>query len=440
MKIKIYKSPIFNLIMFIALMDSALLVLFNVPILKEGGICTTITVGLAIVLFFNCIINKGINDALKPYRAFINSYMIMWILFIAVFTVYSYSKYGQGPVAIYNCFRYYLYFFLVYPLIYLFTRQKGYENLLKALVILTLIVLALKTIHALAYNFAGITLLQNITISKRYGRLRMSVPPLFSLALIYSIFSFYRERLIKNKLKWFFVIAFIFAYEFYVNMTRGYIIAIILTTLFMVLLKPRSNSNQVLLWLTVIILFGILYYTGAISGFLETFSESNEETGRSTLARQYARDYYSQYTKDNPVFSMGFVCPTNDYFTKIFRGPDLTCSFDDLGIINMWYHYGIIGVLVTVVTFIRIIYLFIRIYYFSNSPNRIMFAGMVVYIATTQVSLSVLDGQRILSFIIMWSMFEYEAKQIPPRRKKQVIKLADRGRKSNIKDRIKISI
>lgn len=305
---------------------------------------------------------------------------------------------------------------------------------------ITLIILALKLAHAVIYNYTGVNLFKNVPYSKRYGRLRISVPPLFSLALIYSIFSFFREKLVKNKIKWLAVIAFIYFYEFYANMTRGYIVAIILTTMFMVLLKPRNKSNQVLTWLTVAVVVGILYYTGIITSFLDSFSDFGDETGRSTLARQIAIDYYSQYPKSNPVFAMGFVCPTNDYFTAIFRGPDFTCSFDDLGIINMWYHYGIIGVIITAVTFIRIFYLFIRIYYFSNSPNKLMFAGMIVYFISTQASLSVLDGQRILTFILLWSMFEYEAKQIPPRKRRQITRLTGRGKKSDIKDRIKISL
>lgn len=440
MKIKIYKSPIFNLIVFVTILDSGLLTLINMPYLKEDRYSVLITVILAIALFFNCIINKNINKALSSYRTFLNFYLLMWIVFIAVFLLFSYNKYGQGMVELYNCFRYYLYFFWVYPLIYLFTRQNGYENLLKALVLLTLIILALKLAHALIYNFTGRELLQNIPIAKRYNRLRIGVHPLFSLALIYSIFSFFREKLVKNKIKWLAVIAFIYLFEFYVNMTRGYIVAIILTTMFMVLLKPRNKSNQVLTWLTVAVIIGILYYTGAISSFLDSFSDANDETGRSTLARQIAIDYYSQYPKNNPVFGMGFVCPTNDYFTAIFRGPDFTCSFDDLGIVNMWYHYGIIGVVVTAITFIRIFYLFIRIYYFSNSPNKLMFAGMIVYFISTQASLSVLDGQRMLTFVLFWSMFEYEAKQISPRKRRQITRLTGRGKKSDIKDRIKISL
>lgn len=70
MKIKIYKSPIFNLIVFVAILDSGLLTLINMPYLKETRYSVMITVILAIALFFNCIINKNINKALSPYRTF----------------------------------------------------------------------------------------------------------------------------------------------------------------------------------------------------------------------------------------------------------------------------------------------------------------------------------------------------------------------------------
>lgn len=432
MKIKIYTSPIFNLIFFVIIMDTGLFTMLNIPIFNESSYCILLTVLCGAGLWLNCFINKKINAALNPYMNFINICLLLWGVFIAVFVIYSYTKYSQGPVALYNCFRYYLYFLLVLPVIYIFTKQNGYDGLMSVIIFMVLLVLGLRMLHALVYNFTGSTLFSTIEHYERYNRLRIGITPLFSLVYIYSFNKLLNERLIKRKVKWFVIIAFIITYLLYVNMTRGYLIAIILTSVFMFLFKSRVKNNQAVVWALSFALIIALYSTGMFETFLQSFSESNEETGDSTIARQYAIEYFSQYTSDNPIFSMGFVCPTNDYYTAIYSGPTLTCHFDDLGISNMWYHYGALGVLITILTLGRIVYLFIKIC-LSNSKNKLLFIGSIVYISSTQVSLSVFDGQRILSFIIMWAMFEYEAKICNIKKRDKVIKFTNRGNNRNRK-------
>lgn len=424
MKIKINTSPIFNLIMFMAITDCGIFSILSIPLLNENGICVTMVAAISSLLFLNCIVNKTINTALKPYRNFINFYMILLVAFVAVFTIYSYSRYGQGVVELFNCFRHFIYLFMVSPLIYIFTKQNGYERILKAIVWLVFIVLIIECFRAVVYNTFGINLLQGVGFTMRSGRLRTDAPPLFGIAVSYSIYKIFEEKLQKNKIKWIILFLFIIVFELYTNMTRMYMIAIFVTALMVYLLRPRPKTNQIFVWLFVILIFIFLWVSGAISLFLDTFADSNDEYGNSTIARQAARDYFSLYTKDNPFFSMGFVCPTTDYFHAVFFGPEGNCCFDDLGIINMWYHFGILGVIFTAVLCIRMIYLFIKIYFFTNSKYKVFIAGIFVFLIATQVSLSALDQQRIFNLVFIWSIFEYEAHNSYRPAKRSVIKFA----------------
>lgn len=409
MKIKINTSPIFNLIMFMAIADCGIFAIFSVPILKETGVRVTIVAAISALLFLNCIVNKTINTALKPYRNFINFYMILLIAFIAVFIIYSYSKYGQGVVELFNCFRHFIYLFMVSPLIYIFTKQNGYERVLNAIVWLVIFIIIIHAITALIYNYTGILIFPEVKFGIRSERLRCHVPSAFGVVISFIPFKIFEEKLVKNKIKWLALFCFVFVYLILVSMTRMILITVTVTLLVIYLLRPRPKTNQIFVWLFVTLIFAFLWASGSIDIFLNTFTEGNEEYGNSTTARQVAIDYFSLYTKDNPVFSMGFVCPTNDYFHAIFFGPDGNCCFDDLGIINMWYHFGILGVIIVAVLFVRLIYLFIKIYYINKSKNRVLFAGMLAYIITSQISLSVFDIQRIFSLVCIWAMFEYEA-------------------------------
>lgn len=423
MKIKINTSPIFNLIIFLAITDCGIFSILSIPLLKESGICITMVAAISCLLFFNCIINKTINAALKPYRNFINFYMILTLAFIGVFVIYSYLRYSQGVVELFNCFRHYLYLFMVSPLLYIYTKQGGYERVLKAVVWIIFVLLIVECFRAFIYNTFGINLFKGIDFTMRSGRLRTDAPPLFGIAVAYSVYKIFEEKLQKNKIKWTAMFIIIVIFELYTNMTRMYMISIFITVIMVYLLRPRPKTNQIFVWLFVILIFVFLWVSGAIDMFLDTFSDTNKEYGNSTIARQQAKEYFSLYTKDNPVFSMGFVCPTTDYFYAIFFGPEGNCCYDDLGISNMWYHYGIIGVVFTAVLAIRLIYLFIKIYFFTNSKHKVFIAGVFIFLISTQTSLSALDIQRIFNLVFIWSIFEYEAFQSYHPPKKSVVKI-----------------
>ncbi len=432
MKLRVSTSPIYNLILLVSIMDCGIFTMLSIPILKEYGYRTVIIVLISGILFINCIANKKVNDSLKPYQAFINVYIILLAIFIGVVTIYSYNKYGQGPVELFNCFRGFLPLLFISPLIYVFISQNGYDKILKAVITIVLVVIAVKFLVAVIYNISGTNILPGVNINLRYGRARIPAPTLFGVAFVYVTYKIFEEKLQKNKLKWLAVLIVIYVYEFYVHMTRMYIIAVIVTTIVMILLRPRPKTNQVFVWAGFIAVVAILYFSGLFTDLSTLFADDNEETGASTIARQYAIEYFQQYPKANPLFAMGFVCPTTTYYTRIFSGPTGNCHFDDLGIINMWYHYGILGVILALVLVIRLFYLFIKIYYFTNSKNKLLIAGILSFFIVTQISLSVFDYQRVFFLVFIWAIFEYEAFTSYNPEKRKVIKFTNRRKKAVI--------
>lgn len=426
MKIKFKTSPIFIILTIILIIDNGIFTYLSLPVISDSVKYTSFIAIAGILLFVNCVANSTISKVLKPYQNSINIYLIVIMIFIAIVSIYSYMKYGQSVKDYFLTFRFFLYFFLVSPIIFIFCKEGGYEDLVKVVTVSVVIFLVLDLADAVLYNYARITLFNAIPISLRHDRLRILAPSLFGIGISYSVFRLFRDKRQLDKLKWIGVLAIIIAYTFYTNMTRMYFISIILTLLIMYLVRPRAKTNQVIVWLVLIIVALLLIQTGVISAFLETFSESDDELGSSTIARQNALEYFGQWANANPFVSMGFVNPTNLYYTRIFFGPDGTCCFDDIGIINMWYHFGILGVSVAVILFVRLIYLFVKIYFFNKSPNKVFIAGLFTFLISTQVSLCAFDGQRILFLVFIWAIFEYEARTTQVEKTKDVIKFTDR--------------
>lgn len=426
MKIKLKTSPIFIILTGIILIDNGIFTYISLPVISDSVKYTSLVAMAAVLLFINCVANSSINKILKPYQNSINVYLIIITLFIAIVSIYSYIKYGQTLKDYFLTCRFFLYLFLISPILFIFCKENGYEDLVKTITVIVLAFLLLDLAAAVIYNYTGITVFDAIPFRVRHNRLRIFAPSLFGIAISYSVFRLFRDKRQLDKLKWIAVLLVIIVYTFYTNMARMYIISIIATVLVMYLVRPRAKTNQVIVWFILIVVAFILVESGVIDAFLETFSEDNEELGSSTVARQSAIEYFKQWSDANPIFSMGFVNPTNLYYYAIFFGPDGVCCFDDIGIINMWYHFGIFGVIVVAVMFIRLTYLYIKIYYVNKSPNRVFIAGLFVFLIVTQVSLSVFDGQRIFFLVLLWAIFEYEAKTSQVTKTKKVIKFTDR--------------
>lgn len=431
MKIKLKTSPIFIILTGIILVDNGIFTYISLPIISDSVKYTSLVAMAAVLLFINCVANSTISKVLKPYQNSINIYLIIITLFIAIVSIYSYIKYGQTLKDYFLTCRFFLYLFLISPILFIFCKENGYEDLVKTITAVVIIFLLLDLAAAVIYNFTGITVFNAIPFRVRHDRLRIFAPSLFGIAVSYSVFRLFRDKRQLDKLKWVAVLLIIIVYTFYTNMARMYIISILATVLVMYLVRPRAKTNQVIIWFILIVAAVILVESGVVDAFLETFSEDNEELGSSTVARQEAIEYFKQWSNANPIFSMAFVNPTNSYYYAIFFGPDGVCCFDDIGIINMWYHFGIFGVIVAAAMFIRLTYLYIKIYYINRSPNRVFIAGLFVFLLVTQVSLSVFDGQRIFFLVLLWAIFEYEAKTTQVKKTKNVLKFTDR-----IKNRI----
>lgn len=160
----------------------------------------------------------------------------------------------------------------------------------------------------------------------------------------------------------------------------------------------------------VILLLAVLYFSGLIPRFLATFTETSGEYGGSTLARQYSARYFSGVAKDQPIFGLGFLSPKRYENFWIYFGPSGTAYLDDLGIRNMFYHYGVLGIGLVALSLGRMVYLVLRLLICRNYPRKALMLGLTAFFGCLCVSLCPFDTVRLLGLIFTWSMAEYDAR------------------------------
>lgn len=409
MKIKYNKSPIYNIILFITITTAGIFEILSLPVISDSSMQYNITFVIAVGLLFNCIINKNITAITKLYTTYFYAFSVYLLLFLIVHCFYGSIHYNEGLRSLFATAKYFVIMALFVPFIYIIHINNGYEQLLRNIAAITLVIMAFKTLKAFAFNFAGINIFNAIEMSVRYGRLRTGFPVFGPVSFIYFVNKLLNTK-INKKIYYIYlaIVAYFLFFVVYINMTRMNIIGYILTLVIMILVKKRPKNKHIVIIFATAALAGFFISTDLFNNFVSSFSETDSELSASTLAREYADIYFQQFPKNNAFLGMGFLSTDTPTRHLLFFGPDGSYCLDDLGIKNMYYHYGILGIILAVLVLARLLYLAIYIVFFSNSKNKLIITGITVFVAFTQPSLCIFDGQRILALIIYWAIFEYE--------------------------------
>ncbi|MCR5207721.1 MAG: hypothetical protein K6C14_04500 [Eubacterium sp.] len=431
MKIKIQTGPIFTIIMFVMALEMRFASIFEIPFLKVYANMTLIATIISMLLFFNSIVNNYIYNTLKPYRSFTNLFIVVLGLSIVLVTIYSYNRYGQTLLNYFSCFRIFLYFMLASSIIFTFTKQGGYEYFLKVLIVFTVIYIVLCYINSFSYSLRGELIWKTLQFGIRNDRLRCQIPYPFYILFPYVFYKIFQVELIKDKLKWGVLFVFFLTFINYIAMTRMLNSALYVFLLLSFVILPRNPNLRK----TVLIIYGITLFvliaTGRIYFVINYIQSRDQNLGDSAEARISSINYFKSYAVKNPFFSMGYVSPTNEHFRAIFSGKSNSFFFDDIGIMNIYLHYGIVGSVPFVIFIVRILYLLVKIYFINKSPNKALFLGIIIFVGISQVSLCMFDGQRIMGAVMLWAIFEYEAYITSPTAKKERRKLSIRRNHAN---------
>ena len=198
MKVKISKSPILIFVCVIMALEMRFANIFQLPYLRVYANMTLVAIIITTLLFLNTIVNNYIYNTLKPYRSQINIIVLVMTLAIVVITIYSYNKYGQTLFNYFSCFRVQLYFMLTASIIFIFTKQEGYDYFLKILVVMTIIYVVLCFINSFSYTFRGRLIWETLSFGFRKDRLRCQAPFSFVIVVPYVFSKIFTEKLKKE--------------------------------------------------------------------------------------------------------------------------------------------------------------------------------------------------------------------------------------------------
>ena len=379
MKLKVSTSPYTYFLLLMTIMDTGYFVLLNIPGLRDTGYMRIGFLLIAALLAMNCYINKNIYRTLQPYYNYLNVFILYLVVFYFAHFIYGMVHYTQQITSIINVSNYLGMFLLIYLFLYVFQMDGGYDRLIKSLSWITYPYMLVITLRAAIYNFTGRDLMPYLGHITRSGRLRYGIPALCGVLFLYYFYKLLqKDTLMKHKMIYTGLLLFTAFYLYYICMTRMYVIAFFLSALVIFLCKKRPKNKQIVMVCVAIILLAVLYFSGV--------------------------------AKDQPIFGLGFLSPKRYENFWIYFGPSGTAYLDDLGIRNMFYHYGVLGIGLVALSLGRMVYLVMRLLTCRNYPRKALMLGLTAFFGCLCVSLCPFDTVRLLGLIFTWSMAEYDAR------------------------------
>lgn len=279
---------------------------------------------------------------------------MLWTYFILFYTIYfiqilrfeiardsivSFSSIWD-LLLMYN--NYFQILFCAFP-IYKLLKEKD-TRFINGLVVLGYIMLFLRLICWITYNYNGIILMPNFIREnwKReiFGHIYSRVSGTFidGFLFCFSLHKFFQVKYHK-KIKYFMGMVFILFFTVFVYQSRANLIYFLITffiTLIALPVNKKKHTNKILIVLLIVMI--VLVNSNSIIEFFKGFSVNSLKYGAGTQVRIMAIQYFGNIMKQKSVlFGIGF---TQDSFHNSLY------YMSDLGILANFFKFGIIGMIV----------------------------------------------------------------------------------------------
>lgn len=355
-------------------------------------------IGIALAFYVQHISSK--NRELAKETRFLSWYLWMYIPCVLFVALSSYRRYGYNIKQLLTVIAPYFFIFYAYPLIYIFHFDRGEKKYLTVICRFVLGIVCVKAVIFFLYNFMHITLFPRILFQYpewvRNGMQRIDGGYLFGFTLCYFIYnSFYGKR----KMNAMIISAFMLLFVAGVIQFRFQVISALLLWMIMFFFSGKMHRGKNKYFFVLFLVLIVVAASGIIEKLLASFSTTGAY-GASTLARLDTLLYYwNMVSRKKMIWGIGFLDTSNAVVQSMtVKKGSARYWLEDLGIIGGFFRFGILGVFVYLVPFIRVFVIcWKRIKYIGrDDPRWLFFIGISAYMVISCMALNIFDAQRAL--------------------------------------------
>lgn len=370
---------------------------------------------IAMIMAWFCYRNH--KSALRKYIRFLKKYFAVVCISLILISVYTTIVYPLNPlITTYGFACYYLYAFLVIPLLYICSVEGGYERLFDLVNVFAVIMYIVTILQGVSYIRTGNLLFAAASsdIGIRDGKVRFFSGPFGFLMLIYNFYRLYnlREERIRKRLNAVISVALGVLSIYFTGNSRVFLATLLASIGVLVLLGDGSSKKKLITIASVIAAVVVLFTGGIISEFLGSFSSSGDLAG-STIARVEATKYYLGTFLKNPLFAIGFAGDKN-YYDIVHGASGL--HFQSVYVRYFYEDVGIVGQIALLGSFVIGIYIWplfriIKIGFICSKSKQILDGRLVMamacYLICTTPTLIITNEGNVIAFPFILVIVEY---------------------------------
>lgn len=408
---RVKTTTLYKVIIFcVFILDLSMFYLFELP----AGIsqinsthCKALIGALSVIMGLFCYFNH--QSYFNSYR-FVKRFIFTCLMLSFILLIHGIINYpSQGMLSLLRGCDYLFIVLLVIPILYILRDELYFTRFMKAINYIIIIWYIVLILQSIVYSITGsVFLTYNNDLDKlwiRDNRIRYSLLALGNLMIFYN---FYVLLSCDNKIKsknLSIISLFMGIYcNLFVQQTRALEFTMVLILAIMYLLQSNNKIKVVRHYLVVILGVIILYVSGIIPNFIDSFTAV--ETAKNTLVRQEAIIYYIQYWIQHPLLGMGL---SNS--EALMHGPYGTYYMSDVGLVGIIAKCGVFAIVLNGALLIRWIKIIIKIHRTEYRKINILLIGLLLYFFVPAYSVSFFSPAFSITVPVIMSIFEFWNKQ-----------------------------
>lgn len=355
---------------------------------------------LAFIIFVYVYMIKGYG-VIKIISGF--DILILLIPALIIISSYkAYEVYGQPILLGIRPQRFMFLYFLYFPLIISFWKNReNFKTIKEIIILLGVLVSFLYIIQYLIFENVQFLYVKS---SIRFSEIRLH----FESFIVYLSYFFILDRILEEfRLKYLIFIFLELVFLAVVIKGRLSLIGVILSTIIAIVLKKTSNKHVIIYITLWIIIIGLSTPNSIVKEYIDSvvFEITNNEGNYEV--RNNGKEFYKQTLKSNNNFILGNGFINTTYPQAVYQsGYAQHYYVADNGLIGIVFEYGIIGGAWTILLYIIMFQRSFKLFKLSNDISYLAFS---LYLIITVINIPYTILNIIPFFIVLAiSMQEYE--------------------------------
>lgn len=394
------RKLVHGILVIILLLDFPLSRIVNLPasLIKYNNVyCKFVILMLAALAILLISYNNHIGHIIHEF-SYLGCYVFLVVLLVSIIIFFSYENYNQSLWTTFVEGHFFYCVIISMLFIYDFFVNGNLEKDMRILNYLAFIYSFLCLLQSVLYaNFEYIFF--NEFNPEWVGFLNTNMVRVSLLGLPNFMFVYNFSKFISKKSDFFEKLNMILGIVciIFVQQTRGFIIAIAICVIGMLLFQGYNLTKSICNILLIALLVVIIVNSSFFSDFISSFDSNSIKAG-SSAAREYANEYYLDRFLENPLFANGFASSTK--YSSIIHGSLGIAYYGDVGFMGLLAQTGVFAFMIFGVMIIRQIYVCIKLYKEKVLSSNIFVLGILLYCIGTSVSLIVISN----IYVIIWAM------------------------------------